>query len=160
MCISAPVGATLPDNLGWRFDRAFEIADRIGKHFYSKALLGEGFTLIDIVDAEYVKVRLDHGSDNRPARILVGKPSEEWQTTKLSMSLTEIEKQCAAGKLRIGMTRAEAFREWCRPWTVNTEETMGGAREQWVYRDNVGTSLLTRGYLYFENGHLVAIQRN
>ena len=61
------------------------------------------------------------------------------------------EAKCAAGKPKIGMTKAEAFKTWCEPWTVNTTETAGGTREQWVYKD--------RGYLYFENGVLVAIQR-
>jgi hypothetical protein len=44
------------------------------------------------------------------------------------------------------------LRVWCEPWKVNTTETAFGVREQWVYRD--------RGYLYFENGRLVAVQRN
>jgi hypothetical protein len=65
------------------------------------------------------------------------------------------EKKCAAGKPEIGMTKDEAVRAWCQPWTINTTETTAAVREQWVY----GRSDYIRGYLYFENGRLVAIQR-
>jgi hypothetical protein len=67
-------------------------------------------------------------------------------------ALREEERRCAAGWPQIGMTREEARRVWCEPWTVNTTETARGLLEQWVYRD--------RGYLYFDDGRLVAIQRN
>lgn len=67
----------------------------------------------------------------------------------------EHEKKCAAGKPEIGMTKDEAVKAWCQPWRVNTDQTAFGVREQWVY----GEEGYTRGYLYFENGRLVAIQR-
>jgi hypothetical protein len=64
----------------------------------------------------------------------------------------EAERRCAAGVPRIGMTEAQAVSAWCRPDHVNTSVTARGTDEQWVYPG--------RGYLYFENDRLVAIQRN
>ncbi len=61
------------------------------------------------------------------------------------------EAKCAAGKPRIGMTDHEAIQAWCAPYSVNTTITTATTREQWVYPD--------RGYLYFEGGRLVGIQR-
>ena len=50
----------------------------------------------------------------------------------------------------IGMTEDEVIASsWGRPSSRNTTTTIDGIREQWVYR---------RGYLYFENGILTAIQ--
>jgi hypothetical protein len=63
----------------------------------------------------------------------------------------EDERRCAAGLPQIGMTEAQAVNAWCHPDHVNTSFTAHGTDEQWVYPD--------RGYLYFENGRLVAIQR-
>jgi hypothetical protein len=58
------------------------------------------------------------------------------------------EGQCPAkGKLQIGMLKDEVRAAWCMPWAINTE--------QWVYEDPP----YTLGYLYFEKGKLVAIQR-
>ena len=66
-------------------------------------------------------------------------------------AFVEHERQCAAGKLWIGMTREEACRAWCQPYTINTTETASGTREQWVYR--------YRGqYLYFDNGLLGVVK--
>ena len=46
---------------------------------------------------------------------------------------------------------------WCMPWSINTTETAKGiVSEQWVYEDPP----YTIGYLYFENGKLIAIQRH
>lgn len=50
----------------------------------------------------------------------------------------------------IGMTEDEVLASsWGRPSSRNTTTTKGGIHEQWVYR---------RGYLYFDNGILTAIQ--
>jgi hypothetical protein len=62
------------------------------------------------------------------------------------------EARCAAGHPAIGMSELEAMEEWCFPDHINTTQTASGTREQWVYPN--------RGYLYFENGRLVAIQRS
>jgi hypothetical protein len=51
----------------------------------------------------------------------------------------------------IGMDGQDTMATWGWPEGVNTDETSSGIREQWVYPG--------RGYLYFENGRLVAIQR-
>jgi hypothetical protein len=65
--------------------------------------------------------------------------------------------QCPAkGKLQIGMLKDEVRAAWCMPWSINTTETAKGiVSEQWVYEDPP----YTIGYLYFQNGRLVAIQR-
>lgn len=143
--------------------REDEITARIGKHFYSWREGGAGFTVVGIADKDSVYVKYD----GKYASVKIYKmyarlPSEEWQREdpfggkindrKILISvLNDIEKRCAAGRPQIGMTRLEAYLEWCRPYDFNTTETAAGVREQWVYED--------RGYLYFENGRLVAIQR-
>jgi hypothetical protein len=62
---------------------------------------------------------------------------------------------CGTGSARIGMTTDEAIHtSWCYPDKKNTTETKGHFREQWIYQNGVEH----RGYLYFDNGHLTAIQ--
>ena len=53
--------------------------------------------------------------------------------------------------LAIGASALDAMGKWGFPDHINTTETAHGTREQWMYAD--------LGYLYFENGRLVAIQR-
>ncbi len=56
----------------------------------------------------------------------------------------------------IGMTKSEVYSStWGYPSKVNTTETASGTREQWVYNGRNGYE----GYLYFENGILVSIQK-
>ena len=55
-----------------------------------------------------------------------------------------------AQKVFIGMTPGQATASWGAPDDVNSTTTAAGTREQWVYNNG--------GYLYFEGGHLVAIQ--
>lgn len=52
---------------------------------------------------------------------------------------------------KIGMTKYQVAQEtkWGNPYNVNKTTTKSGLSEQWVY---------SRGYLYFENNKLVAIQ--
>ena len=60
---------------------------------------------------------------------------------------------CGTGPAHLGMTTKEAIHtSWCFPEKRNTTETAGHIREQWVYQ--------SRGYLYFDNGHLTAIQED
>lgn len=54
--------------------------------------------------------------------------------------------------LAIGSSELDAMGAWGFPDHVNTTALEHGKREQWVYED--------LGYLYFENGRLVAIQRS
>lgn len=70
--------------------------------------------------------------------------------------------------VEIGMTGREVLAsKWGLPYTTNTTETITGTRVQWVYNigpackeDGSATSRYgTPGYLYFEDGLLVAIQR-
>jgi len=64
----------------------------------------------------------------------------------------------------IGMTGDDVSRSrWGLPNHINTTETATGVTAQWVYDDGpfcreAGDSS-KRGYLYFRNGRLVAIQR-
>ena len=52
----------------------------------------------------------------------------------------------------IGMTSAEVLAStWGAPNKTNTTETAYGIHEQWVYND--------RGYIYFDNGIVTAIQK-
>jgi hypothetical protein len=66
--------------------------------------------------------------------------------------LCKLEKEnCGTGPASIGMTPKEAIHtSWCFPGKKNTTETAGHIREQWVYPG--------RGYLYFDNDRLTAIQ--
>lgn len=50
-----------------------------------------------------------------------------------------------------GMTDAAALKVWCQPDHIQTTVLFNGTHEQWVYPG--------RGYLYFDNGRLTAIQR-
>lgn len=60
-------------------------------------------------------------------------------------------KQLKKTGVSLGMTKAEVLeRSWGKPNHINRTVTASGVREQWVYDD--------RGYLYFENDLLVAIQ--
>lgn len=52
---------------------------------------------------------------------------------------------------RLGMPRIAAENlSWGHPSTINTDSTVGGVSEQWVYPG--------KGYLYFRNGILMTIQ--
>jgi hypothetical protein len=157
--LAAPSSADDAERLKLRED---EITARIGKHFYSWREGGAGFTIVGIADRDSVYVKYD-GSGKKTYTMYVRLPNEEWQTEdpfggkindrKVLISvLDDIEKRCSAGRPKIGMTKLEAYLEWCRPYGFNITETAAGVREQWVYED--------RGYLYFESGRLVAIQRN
>lgn len=51
----------------------------------------------------------------------------------------------------IGMTESEVYAStWGAPKKINETITAGGKREQWVY---------DKGYIYFENGYVTAIQK-
>jgi hypothetical protein len=142
---------------------------------------GTGFTVLGAIDGPhgittFAQVRLD---DGRAGFLLPGRWSTEdpkitmdhfraglqHGTAKIDAEFAakraeiaaywDHEKICAAGKPEIGMTKDEAVKAWCQPWHINTDQTAFGVREQWVY----GRSDYIRGYLYFENGRLVAIQR-
>jgi hypothetical protein len=65
------------------------------------------------------------------------------------------------GELRIGMTALEVQQDttWCVPSSINETITAGGKREQDVYYHDRWGSGGNTGFLYFENGRLVAIQR-
>jgi hypothetical protein len=65
------------------------------------------------------------------------------------------------GEPRIGMTQLEVEQDttWCVPAAINETITAGHSRQQAVfYGDRLGSGGNT-GYLYFEDGKLVAIQR-
>ena len=55
------------------------------------------------------------------------------------------------------MTTTEAIHtDWCYPDKKDTTETAGHLREQWIYQSQGDVN---RGYLYFDNGRLTAIQK-
>jgi hypothetical protein len=66
----------------------------------------------------------------------------------------ELDKRILAAKpnVKIGMTAKQVAinTNWGRPDTVNRTTLKNGVHEQWVYPN--------KGYLYFDNGKLVAIQ--
>jgi hypothetical protein len=77
------------------------------------------------------------------------------QSTKAVLALAQVCKieteSCGTKPAHLGMTAEEAIHtSWCFPDKTNTTETAGHIREQWVYQ--------SRGYLYFDNGRLTAIQ--
>jgi hypothetical protein len=63
----------------------------------------------------------------------------------------------------IGMTEDDVSRSrWGHASHINTTETAAGETAQWVYDDGPychGAGASKRGYLYFRNGRVVAIQR-
>jgi hypothetical protein len=65
------------------------------------------------------------------------------------------------GEPRIGMTPLEVQQDttWCVPSSINETITAGGKRQQYVYIADQRGSGGNTGFLYFENGRLVAIQR-
>jgi hypothetical protein len=85
----------------------------------------------------------------------VGSPAYKACTTRNMAVIDgwiEESKKCNAGfpRLRIGMSDADVVRAVCIPDHINSTVTLSGKREQWVYANG--------GYLYFEDGQLVAIQ--
>ena len=66
------------------------------------------------------------------------------------------------GEPRIGMTQLEVQQDttWCVPSSINETITVGAKREQYVYYADRWGSGGNAGFLYFENGQLVAIQRH
>jgi hypothetical protein len=140
---------------------------------------GTGFTVIGVAAADpvftFAQVRLDDGrvgfllpfewnteDPKVTAARFSAKLQREQDKSEAEFAARRAEddarqarwrEKCAAGKPEIGMTRAEVIKVWCQPWAVNATETALGTREQWVYRHP------DRGYLYFEDGRRVAIQR-
>jgi len=72
--------------------------------------------------------------------------------TTTAAKLCQLEKEnCGTGPARLGMSTHEVIHSsWCFPDTRNTTETARQMHEQWVYKG--------RGYLYFDNDRLTAIQ--
>ena len=64
--------------------------------------------------------------------------------------------ECGKGPAHIGMTSTEAKKtDWCFPEKRNTTEIAGHLHEQWIYKSPYDRK---RGYLYFDNDRLTAIQ--
>jgi hypothetical protein len=66
----------------------------------------------------------------------------------LHVSKKNLEK-LSLGNIWIGAPKDYAILSWGRPKDINRTVTAAGSREQWVYQG---------GYLYIENGKVVAIQ--
>jgi hypothetical protein len=154
-----------------------EAASRVGKHYWVR-LPGSlcpapihrdcvtreegGFTVEEategggLLGGAWVRVRFDDGAQGYMEYL---PPVVSW-ADRAGLSRKELERgmaqikaeYCTGGiSLRIGMSEDEATRAWCFPDHVNTTQTARGTHEQWVYSE--------RGYLYFDNGRLTAIQR-
>jgi hypothetical protein len=67
------------------------------------------------------------------------------------MCMASAKPVCIKGGVRIGMSADQVkCGGWGKPDQVNRTTTIHGVREQWVYG--------TRGYLYFDDGVLTAVQ--
>lgn len=78
-------------------------------------------------------------------------PSEGETNTTSADLLTSSPEAKAKLTPRIGMTKAQVLASrWGKPNKINRASTALGAREQWIYGN---------GYLYFEKGVLVAIDK-
>jgi len=75
------------------------------------------------------------------------------QEKKIAKYPKAIQQLIRLGRVRIGMTAAQARLSWGEPDSVNRSSGSWGTHEQWVY----GTDI-QRQYLYFENGRLTSIQ--
>jgi hypothetical protein len=66
------------------------------------------------------------------------------------------------GELRLGMTMLEVEQDtsWCVPYSINETITASGKRVQFAYYADKWGSGGNAGFLYFEGGRLVAIQRH
>jgi hypothetical protein len=76
--------------------------------------------------------------------------------------LSVVTRYCTGhGEPRIGMTQSEVQEgtTWCVPSEINETITAGTKRQQEVYYADRWGSGGNTGFLYFENGRLVAIQR-
>jgi hypothetical protein len=136
---------------------------------------GTGFTVIGFARSKKyptllmsVRVKLD---DGRIGFLDLGS-SGPWETDTGRASAVSAAAQLQAfcqnaPVVSLGMTEEQASSsKWGNPEDVNTTETANGIHKQWVRSsgplcDEDGT--VARGgktsYLYFDNGHLVAIQR-
>jgi hypothetical protein len=128
--------------------------------------------LIGVVRIDYhveMKVRLDDGTTGFV--FVFGTPGvgpeylSDKEAAAYDARIAHHRAVCAAKpKASIGMTEAEVrVSNWGAPVSVNTTELAGGERAQWVYFsgpcDAPEKASSWRGYLYFDNGKLVAIQR-
>jgi hypothetical protein len=64
--------------------------------------------------------------------------------------------RCSKARYYIGMSETEAKAKLCKPGHINRTVTATGNRAQWVYEGLPGEG---NGYLYFEDGRLVAFQQ-
>jgi hypothetical protein len=114
------------------------------------AKLGEGYRA-------WVGVRFDTGArgyieyNDLTKYAWADRPGLSLPELKRSIAQMKAE-SCTGGPrvLRVGMSTDDALRAWCFPDRTNTTKTRDGTHEQWVYDK--------RGYLYFDNDKLTAIQ--
>jgi hypothetical protein len=78
------------------------------------------------------------------------KINQEYETEM--KKIDELRHQCIVDleSLKIGDSLLETARFACKPDHINTTDTASGSHDQYVYEDI--------GYLYFDNGRLVARQ--
>jgi opacity protein-like surface antigen len=125
---------------------------------------GTGFTVTGIAHTSdftaEAKIRLD---DGRTGFFHVGLNSwnSDMEEAEENALIARNRAACAAKpEASIGMTETEVrASKWGSPTAVNTTELASGERAQWVYEYGPCQGGAKRGYLYFANGKLVAIQR-
>jgi hypothetical protein len=130
-------------------------------HDYNFIDPGTGYTILGFTQNKgdvFVNVRLDDG-----------RTGFLWELTPQNLASQEKAQNACQNKqpARIGMTEDDVLKsQWGQPWSHNTTETAAGTREQSVYEngphctaDGLPNPYGNLGYLYFDNGRLVAIQR-
>jgi hypothetical protein len=92
------------------------------------------------------------------------RPGEECPQARKETDQEQEEDRIGRPDPQIGMTSSQVKCEtnWGSPNRVNTTTTANGVTEQWVYTGELRNRILTpqaRGYLYFRDGLLYAIQK-
>lgn len=99
------------------------------------------------------ELRAEHIKENSKKTAELERKIQEWDKQSA--------KECPGGILDIKIGMSKRLFEFCMdmaPDHINTTETAGGVREQWVYPTFPGGSIIAK-YYYFTNGILTAIQR-
>jgi hypothetical protein len=158
------------------FDKIFACTDEKYKHHHSECgrrvlaqvpVENRSKAFMDTVDLLVKADELDSALDKTYAlfdrRIRAEQFTRDLKAAKSSTeTLSVVTRYCTGhGEPRIGMTQLEVQEDttWCVPSEINETITAGTKRQQAVYYADRWGSGGNTGFLYFENGRLVAIQR-
>jgi hypothetical protein len=121
-----------------------QMAAEIAKKDYAAALK-TGAPYADLNDPEMASLRTE--ANKRLAEIKAQQAKAQIELDRKA----DLARRKREG-VHLGMTQQQVLESsWGRPSQVNRTVTVRGTREQWVYSDS-------RGYLYFDNGILTAVQ--